>query len=83
MNKTLHISTICNGIFAVILITIRILNVFLVHPIPGIIYLLLSFIYLPPTNDLLRKRFGFQISPVIKIFLGVVLIMFTLGVSDL
>jgi hypothetical protein len=69
---------ICRSFFA-----IGLLNVFLVHPVPGIIYLLLSFLYVPPANSILRKRFGFSIPLVVKIILGIVIIMFTLGVSDL
>jgi hypothetical protein len=69
---------ICRSFFA-----IGLLNVFLVHPVPGIIYLLLSFLYFPPANSILRKRFGFSIPLVVKIILGIVIIMFTLGVSDL
>jgi len=56
---------------------------FLVHLVPGIIYLLLSFIYFPPANALLKERTGFSIPLIVKIGLGIVIIMFTLGVSDL
>jgi succinate dehydrogenase/fumarate reductase cytochrome b subunit len=83
MNKTLNAGNTCSGIFAVVLFAIGLLNVFLVHPVPGIIYLLLSFLYFPPANSILRKRFGFSIPLVVKIILGIVIIMFTLGVSDL
>jgi hypothetical protein len=55
----------------------------LVHPVPGVIFLFLSFPYFPPVNDMFRKRFVFSIPVVVKILLGIVIIWFTLGVSDL
>lgn len=74
---------IINWLFALVVFAIGVLNVFLVHPVPGAIYLLLSLVYFPPANDLLWERFGFSIPSVVKIILGVVIIWFTLGVSDL
>lgn len=74
---------IINWLFALVVFAIGVLNVFLVHPVPGAIYLLLSLVYFPPANDLLLERFGFSIPSVVKIILGVVIIWFTLGVSDL
>src|SRR5690606_35683044 len=70
-------------IFGTTLLTIGLLNIFLVHPLPGIIYLLLSFLYFPPVTNLVMKRFGFCVPLVIKIILAIIIIMFTLGVSDL
>ncbi|GAB3535771.1 hypothetical protein GCM10027443_25250 [Pontibacter brevis] len=83
MEKTLNLESICSGIFAVVLITVGMLNLFLVHPVPGTAYLFLSIIYYPQTNNFLRKRFGFSIPLLVKIALGIVVIIFTLGVSDL
>lgn len=62
---------------------IGLLNILLVHPVPGTVYVLLSFVYLPPVNGLLKKKFGFSIPLVVKIILGFVIFWFTLGVSDL
>lgn len=70
-------------IFSIVVLAVGILNVFLVHPVPGVVYLLLSLVYLPPANATLKKRFGFSIPLVVKIILGIIIIMFTLGVSDL
>lgn len=83
MVKALTVSTISNGLFAMILIAIGVLNIFLIHPVPGIVYLLLSLVYLPPANAILDEKFAFRIPTILKIILGVVMIMFTLGVSDL
>ena len=62
---------------------IGVLNLFLVHPVPGIAFLLLSFMYYPPTDTLLRAYFGCSTPPLVKTILGLVAIWFTLGVSDL
>ncbi|WP_161890677.1 hypothetical protein [Pontibacter russatus] len=69
--------------FGLVVLTIGVLNILLVHPVPGIVYLLLSLVYLPPANAIFRKKAGFPIPLVVKLLLGIVIIMFTLGVSDL
>jgi hypothetical protein len=74
---------IMSWLFGIAVLVVGLLNVFLVHPVPGVVYLLLSLVYFPPTNDLLRERFGFYIPLLVKIILGIVIILFTLGVSDL
>lgn len=70
-------------ILGIIVFTIGILNLFLVHPVPGIVFLLVSLMYLPVANTILKKRFGFSIPGGIKIALGIAIIWFTLGISDL
>ena len=62
---------------------IGVLNIFLVHIIPGVFYILLSFFFFPPANKFLKKKFGFTISPVVKIILGLVILWGTLAVGDL
>ena len=74
---------IISWIFAAIVFAIGVLNIFLVHPVPGIVYIILSLIYLPPVNVLLKKHLGFSIPPTVKIILGIIIIWFTLGISDL
>lgn len=76
-------SPIISWIFALLVLTIGILNVFLVHPVPGIVYLLLSLVYFPPANALLWEKAGLSIPIAVKIILGVIIIWFTLGISDL
>lgn len=70
-------------VFGIVVLVLGVLNLILIHPVPGLVYLLLSLIYFPPANTIFRKRFGFSIPHVVKIFLGIVIIWFTLGVSDL
>lgn len=83
MNKTLNAGNFLSGFFALILFVVALLNMFLVHPVPGMIYLFLSVLYLPQADDVLWKRFVYPIPLAVKIILGIVIIMFTLGVSDL
>ena len=75
--------SIIGWIFGIAVFAIGVLNVFLVHPVPGVVYLLLSLVYFPPTNAVFRKSLGFSIPLIVKIIFGIVIIMFTLGVSDL
>lgn len=74
---------ILSWIFGVVFIVTGILNLFLVHPVPGIFYLLLSFIYFPPVVTLLKERLGFSIPLTVKVILGFVILWGTLAVSDL
>lgn len=69
--------------FGLVIAIVGVLNLVLVHPVPGIVYLLLSLVYFPPANVYLKRHLGFSIPVAIKIMLAVVLFMFTLGVSDL
>lgn len=83
MRSTLIISSITNWVLGIVVLLIGLLNLFLVHPVPGVIFLLLSCLYLPQTNALLRQKFNFAIPVAVKIILGLIIIQFTLGVSDL
>jgi hypothetical protein len=74
---------IISWIFGTIVFAVGVLNILLVHPVPGLVYLLLSTVYFPITNALIKKHVGFSIPVVVKIILGIIIIMFTLGVSDL
>lgn len=70
-------------LFGIILVVVGILNIILVHPVPGIAYLLISLLYFPFTNDFLKRKTGHAIPGIVKILLAIVLFFFTLGVSDL
>ena len=74
---------IISWVFGVAFFALGVLNMFLVHPVPGVFYLLLSLIYFPPANAVLKERLDFSIPLVVKVLLGLVVIWFTLGVSDL
>lgn len=83
MTSNTTILTVFSWFIGLLMIVIGVANLMLVHPVPGIAYILLSIVYLPPANDILRKNAGFSIHFVLKIILAIVIIMFTLGVSDL
>lgn len=83
MHQRPGIRTISGWVFGILVFTIGVLNIFLVHPVPGIAYLLLSLVYFPPASAYSSKKLGFSIPMAVKIILGIVLVMFTLGVSDL
>ncbi|MCX2741052.1 hypothetical protein [Pontibacter anaerobius] len=76
-------SQIVSWIFGTAVFAIGILNLFLVHAVPGTVFLMLSLLYAPQTNVFLLNRFGFTVPPVAKVMLGIAVIWFTLGVSDL
>lgn len=83
MNNTFSFGKVAGWAFGLLVFTIGVLNLFLVHPVPGIVYMLLAFVFFPFTNVFLRKQFGFAIPLVVRIVLGVFIMWFTLGVSDL
>jgi hypothetical protein len=75
--------TLMNWIFFIVFISLALLNMIFVHIVPGLIYLLISFVYLPLSNNLIKKKFGIIMPKLIKIILAVLVLWFTLGVSDL
>ncbi|GAA4384250.1 hypothetical protein [Hymenobacter koreensis] len=76
-------ANVLSWIFGVVVVIIGVLNLLLVHAVPGAAYLLVSLLYFPPTNTFLKEKVGFGIPGLVKILLGIVIIQFTLGVSDL
>ncbi len=83
MNKNLLFQNISTWIFAVLFFVIGILNLFLIHPVPGIFYLILSLVYLPQINSILKQKFNISISFKIKIILALIILWGTLAVGDL
>jgi len=86
-NETMKVKTNLYSIggwaFGTAVIIVGLLNVALVHVVPGVVYLILSLVYLPPSSDLLTKKLGFSIPLFIKVVMGVAIFFFTWGVSDL
>jgi len=76
-------SNIVSWFFGAILFAIGAANLVLVHPVPGIVFLLLSILYVPAVNAVFKKSFGSVLPLGVKIVLGIVVVWFTLGVSDL
>jgi hypothetical protein len=76
-------SRVFNWAFSLVLIIVGMLNICLVHLVPGLIYLLLLCLYFPPITDFIKTKVDVKIPFLAQIFLAIVIIMFTLGVSDL
>lgn len=72
-----------SSLFGIMLVITGILNMILVHMVPGVAYLLISLIYFPFANEFLKRKTGQSIPGILKIILAVILFFFTLGVSDL
>jgi len=83
LNKNLSFKNIIIWIFAVLFFVIGILNLFLIHPVPGIFYLILSLIYFPPGNSFFREKFKISISFRIKVIIALIILWGTLAVGDL
>ena len=83
MERTLNLKNLISWILGLIILILGLLNIFLVHPVPGIAFLIFSIIFFPPTNDFLLKKFGFTIPFSGKVIFFLIIIWFTLGVSDL
>nr|WP_294907236.1 hypothetical protein [uncultured Lacibacter sp.] len=83
LQEKLSIQRIISWILGLLVLTIGILNLILIHPVPGIIGLLLSMLFFPPVNDLLKKKIGFAIPFAVRVILALSIFWFTLGISDL
>jgi hypothetical protein len=81
-NRFMVIKSI-SWLFGLVVLAIGISNLLLIHPVPGVVFMLLSLLYFPPVNEVLKQRAGFTIPAFVKIILGIIIIWFTLGVSDL
>ncbi|HER40615.1 MAG TPA: hypothetical protein ENO10_05290 [Salinimicrobium catena] len=69
--------------FTLVFLTLGVMNLILVHPVPGIFYLLFSCIFLPPLTTFLKSRTGVSIPLWIKILLALIILWGTLAVGDL
>ena len=74
---------IVSSAFCVVFFILGVLNMFFVHIVPGVFYILVAFIYFPSSNKLLKKRFGFSIPPIVMIIVGLFILWATLAVGDL
>lgn len=74
---------IAEWLFGLVLMGVALANLLFVHPVPAVAYLLASLLYLPPASAFLHRRLGLAFHPVVKVGLGIAIVVFTLGVSDL
>lgn len=70
-------------LFGILFLVIGLLNLTLVHPVPGIFYLILSLVYFPAVNILLKNKLGFAIPFIARVLVGLVVLWGTLAVGDL
>jgi hypothetical protein len=78
-----YISKLSGWLFSLLLVTLGVLNLLMIHPVPGLKYLFLALIFLPPINRVFGKHFGLYIPVALKIILGIMILWFTLEISDL
>ena len=83
MKNKSNVGNITSWIFVVLFFIIGVLNLIFVHSVPGLVYLVLSLIYVPSSNVFLKNKFGFSIPLVVKIILGLVILWATIAVGDL
>ncbi|MBT8236899.1 MAG: hypothetical protein KJO04_11945 [Bacteroidia bacterium] len=83
MDKDSKSWNIISWTFGLLFLVIGILNLFLIHPVPGIFYLAVSLFYLPPISKAIEKRLGFSIPVWLKIAFALLLLWATLAVGDL
>jgi hypothetical protein len=81
-NKSIFLNII-SWLLGTLVFIIGVSNIIWVHPVPGVVFLLLSLIYFRPATNFLQRKVGVTIPLAVKIILGLVIIWFTLGVSDL
>lgn len=83
MKNTSNIWNLTSWILGILFFMIGLLNIFMVHTVPGIIYILISFIYLPFTYEFFSKKSGILIPVVVKIIFATAILWATLAVGDL
>lgn len=84
MNTKSNIWNVMSWLFGTVVLAIGLINTFWGNDLGfGVFLILLSFIYFPPTNVILKKIAGFSIPLVINILLGLFIIWAALGVGEL
>ena len=84
MHNKPAVGNIINWLFGIIVFTAGVINTFWGNdPGFGVFLVLLAFVYFPPVNVFIRKRFGVLIPVAVKIILGIFIIWAALGVGEL
>jgi hypothetical protein len=84
MNNKSNVLNIISWIFGIVVFAIGVVNMFWGNdPGFGVFILLLSFVYFPPVNAILKEKTGFAIPKIVKILLGIFIIWAALGVGEL
>lgn len=84
MNGRSIAGDVISWLFGIAVLAIGLVNTFWGNdPWFGVFIILLSFVYYPPANILLREWSGFSIPIIIKVVLGIFIIWAALGVGEL
>lgn len=84
MNNKLSVLNIISWLFGAAVFAIGLVNTFWGNdPGFGVFLLLLSFVYFPPLNTIIKERTGFSIPRIVKIGLGLFIVWASLGVGEL
>src|SRR5688500_6564620 len=76
-------SNIISWLFGINVFAAGLLNLFWGNdPYFGVMLLVFTFVYIPPANAILRKKFGIHIPAIIKILLVIFIIVAVLGVGE-
>ena len=83
MESRNNIANVVGWVFFGIFLITGILNTVLVHLVPGAFYLVLSLLYLPATDRMMKSKLGFRVPFAVKIIVGLVVLWGTLAVGEL
>jgi hypothetical protein len=84
INNTSNVWNIISWLFGLAVFAIGVINTFWGNdPGFGIFILLLSFVYFPPLNTMLKEKAGLSIPGFVKFFLGSFILWAALGVGEL
>ena len=84
MDYKATVINITSWLFGVLFFAIGVINMFWGNdPGFGVFIMLLSFVYFPPVNALIKKIFGFSIPGILKIIMGLFIIWAAFGVGEL
>lgn len=82
MNGSLTSNEVISWIFGVVFAVIGVLNLILVHVVPGVFYLFLSLIYFPAKSIFAGIKFNNRIPLRVKIIIGLMVLWGTLAVGS-
>jgi len=84
MNNKSIIADATGWLFGTVVFAIGIINTFWGNDtFFGIFILLLSFVFFPPANQIIKKWTGFSVHWILKILLGLFILWAALGVGEL
>lgn len=84
MNNRSIVGNIISWLFGIAVLAVGLINTFWGNdPGFGIFLVLLSFVYFPPINAIIKKKSDFSIPLIVKIILGIFIIWASLGVGEL